>query len=117
MRAFAVVLALAALADAWDVVSTLVGWNDEPWVIVVIHCLVFILAAAASLGLWRSARWAAAAVVLWGVAVAAFVVGLGPILGLDSAARGGLWVGGSSLLIFAFVVAAYARRHVRVPAA
>lgn len=112
MRLCAAFLGAAALGDVWDVASTLAGWNDEPYVILVIHAFLFVIAAAAAVGLWRQRRWAVGAVVLWGVSCAAFVVGLGPLLGLDSAARSGLWVGGATVLTIALVIAAYARHAV-----
>lgn len=112
MRLCAAFLAVAALGDVWDVTSTLAGWNDEPYAIIVIHSLLFVIASAAAIGLWRGRRWSVGAVVLWGVSCAVFIVGLGPLLALDSAARSGLWVGAATVLVIALVIAAYARHHV-----
>jgi peptidoglycan/LPS O-acetylase OafA/YrhL len=112
MRLCAAFLGVAALGDVWDVVSTLAGWNDEPYAIIAIHCVLFVIASAAAIGLWRARRWSIGAVVLWGVSCAVFIVALGPLLALDSAARSGLWVGAATVLIIALVIAAYARHHV-----
>lgn len=115
MRILGVVFACAAASDVWNVGTVLVGWNEEPWVIVGIHVMIFVLAVACAVGLWRGRRWATPAVVLWGVATALFIVSLGPLLALESAERGGLWVGAATVLVFAFAVAAYARRHAVAP--
>ena len=112
MRLCAAILGVAALGDVWDVAGTLAGWDSEPYSILVIHSLLFVIASAAAIGLWRGRRWSVWAVVLWGVSCAAFIAGLGPLLGLDTAARSGLWVGAASVLIIALVIAAYARHHV-----
>jgi hypothetical protein len=116
MRILGVVFAIAAASDAWNVGTVLLGWNEEPWVIVGIHVMIFVIALACAVGLWRGKRWATPAVVLWGVATALFIVSLGPLLVLEPAARGGLWVGAAAVLVFAFAVAAYARRHIVAPA-
>jgi hypothetical protein len=112
MRICAAFFAIAALGDVWDVTSWLAGWNDEPYSILVIHSLLFVVALAAAIGLWRATRWSIGVVVLWGVCTAAFIVALGPILALDAAARSGLWVGAATVLVIALVIAAYARKHV-----
>lgn len=116
MRICAALLGVAALGDVWDIASWMAGWNDEPYSILIIHSLLFIVATASAIGLWRARRWSIGAVVLWGVGTAAFIVGLGPILALDQKARAGLWTGAAAVLVFALVVAAYARKHVDGPA-
>jgi hypothetical protein len=112
MRICAAFFAVAALGDVWDVTSWAAGWNDEPYSILVIHAFLFFIALAAAIGLWRAAKWSIGVAVLWGVCTSAFIVGLGPILGLDAAARSGLWVGAAAVLVIALVIAAYARKHV-----
>ena len=115
MRILGALFGLTAASDLWQIVGTAIGWNDEPYLILVIHGVLFFLAAAASIALWRARQWSVGAVVLWGVCTSAFIVALGPILALGSAERSGLWIGAAAVLIVALVIAAYARRQVRGP--
>ena len=108
----AVVFALFAL-NAWAQVALVaVGRSDDPPALTGFQALVGAAGAAAAWGSWIRARWAPSAAIAYGVATAAMLVLLAPLLDLGAEARGGLWIGASAVLVFALSSAWYLRRLV-----
>ena len=109
----AIVFALLAV-DAWRQVVTdgLIAVH-EPRTLTALKVVVGIAAVAASWGSWTGKRWAPAAALAWGIAVAAMLVSLEWVLGLGVQARRGLWSGAMVLLAFSVVGAWWIRRAVR----
>jgi hypothetical protein len=109
----AVVFALLAL-DAWrQVVADGLIAVHEPRTLTALKVVVGSAAAAASWGSWMARRWAPAAALGWGMAIAAMMVSLEWVLGLGMQARGGLWTGALALFAFSVVAAWWIRRAVR----
>jgi hypothetical protein len=107
------VFGLLAL-NAWaQVVFVPLGRSDDPPLLTAWQALVGAAGAAAAWGSWAAARWAPAAAVAYGVTTAGMLVALGPMLGLEAAARGGLWAGAAVLLALGIGSAWYLRRIIR----
>ena len=108
--ALAVIFALLAL-NAWaQVVLRLVLGSQDPPALVALQALIGTTAVAATIGIWRGARWAPAAALAYGIVTACMLVALEPIIGLGRDARGGLWAGAVMVLLFAALSAWYLRR-------
>ena len=86
--------------------------GNDPRVLVVEHVLVFVLGLIAAYGLWRAERWAPLILAIYGVAIAALIVSLGPLLGLNGPARSGLWTGAATLLLLTALAVWYSQRRV-----
>ena len=90
-----------------------VFWSDSPLPLRIWQAIVCAIAAAATWGAWIGARWSAALALLYGLVAGAMIVALGPMLDMPVEERGGLWVGGAIILVFALICAWYLRRVTR----
>jgi hypothetical protein len=109
----AIVFALLAV-DAWrQVVADGLIAAHEPRTLTALKIVVGSAAVAASWGSWAGKRWAPAAALGWGIAVALMLVSLEPVLGLGAQARRGLWTGAMVLLAFSVFAAWWIGRVVR----
>lgn len=109
----AIVFALLAV-DAWrQVLADGLLAAHEPRTLTALKVAVGSAAAAASWGSWAGKRWAPAAALGWGIAVAVMLVSLEWVLGLGVQARRGLWTGALVLFAFSVVAAWWIRRAVR----
>ena len=90
-----------------------VFWSDGPTMLRIWQAVVCAIAAATTWGAWVGARWSAALALLYGLVAGAMIVALGPMLDMPVEERGGLWVGGAIILVFALVCAWYLRRVTR----
>jgi hypothetical protein len=113
----AVVFALFALNALAQVALVPLGRTDDPAALTALQALIGAAGGAAAWGSWAGRRWAPVAAALYGLATAAMLAALGPLLGLDPDARGGLWGGAAGVLLFGLAAAWYLRRAaVRTPA-
>jgi peptidoglycan/LPS O-acetylase OafA/YrhL len=106
-----IVTALLALLAANAFEETF--WSDGPQMLRIWQAVVCVIAAATAWGAWRSARWSAPLALLYGVVGGAMIVSLGPMLDMPLEERGGLWMGGASILAFSLGCAWYLRRATR----
>jgi peptidoglycan/LPS O-acetylase OafA/YrhL len=90
-----------------------VFWSDSPPTLRALQALVGTLAVTTAWGAWTGARWSAALATLYGLVAAGMVVSLGPMLDMPVEERGGLWIGGAVILVFALVCAGFLRRMTR----
>lgn len=87
-----VLLALLCL-NAWaQVFRSLVGWDDNPPLLVAWQTVSGAIACVAALGAWRRRPWAPAAAVLYGLVTGTMISMLESIIDLGPEARGGLAV-------------------------
>ena len=109
-------IALAAIfalltVNAWaQALLTAIGRSSDPPTLLMLQVLIGATAAATTIGIWRGRSWAAGAALGYGVITGGMIVSLEHILGLGSDARGGLWMGGAMVMLFAALVAWYLRR-------
>ena len=96
-----------------EVLDMLRGESDGPPALLVLQTLCGVTAAATAWGAWRGARWSAALATLYGLIAAGMVVSLGPMLDMPVEERGGLWIGGGVILLFAVGCAWSLRRSTR----
>jgi len=104
------IFALLSLADAWQLAEAARGRHPDPASLLVMHGVTGALAAAAAIGSWRARQWAAFAALGWGVATAAMLVALGPVLATPPAERPQLWASAATVVVAAGVAAWYLRR-------
>jgi hypothetical protein len=112
-RARVVIAVLFVLlgVNAWfEALDALFAGGGDPPALIFLQMVVGATAAAAAWGVWRRARWAPVASVLYGIVTAGMVVALAPILDLPAESRPGLWSGAALVLLFALSVAWYLRR-------
>ena len=116
LRAIAIVVGLAGVQHG---VQALLGLRPggEPPALTAEHVIVCLTGLAAAYGLWQRARWGPWMLAVSGALTAVLVVSLGPLLALESASRGGLWVGGVSIATLTGIAVWYAQRKVHVSAA
>lgn len=111
-RALALVFGLLAL-NAWlQVALAAVGRSDDPPLLVALQVGIGAAGAAASWGSWRLTPWAHAAAAAYSLVTAGMLLSLGPLLNLDSGARGSLRAGSAAVLAFGLWSAWYLRRIV-----
>lgn len=100
-----VLLALLCL-NAWtQVFRSLVGWDDNPPLLIALQTLSGTIACAAAVGAWRRRPWAPAAAVLYGLVTGTMIRMLGPILDLEPDARRGLTVSALVVVCLALLLA------------
>jgi O-antigen ligase len=83
---------------------------SEPRALAVMQLVVGTLASAVAWGCWRMRRWTSFAAIAYGIATGAMIASLGPLLDLPPEARGGLWVGAVTVLLFGLLTAWLVRR-------
>ena len=111
--ALSIIFAALAL-NAWvQVLLVALGRGDDPAALVAMQVLVGVTGLAAAWGSWRGARWAPAAALAYGIATAAMLVSLGPLLDLPAEARPGILAGAAAMLAGAGAGAWYLRRSQR----
>jgi hypothetical protein len=99
--------------NAWlQVAFVAVGRSDDPQLLTALQVGIGAAGAAASWGSWRLTPWAHLAAAAYSLVTAGMLLGLGPLLDLDSGARGSLWVGSAIVLAFGIWSAWYLRRIV-----
>lgn len=97
--------------NAWaQVVMHLRSADPDPPLLTLLQSASGALALATAIGAWRLRSWCAASVLAYGVLTGGMVVGLGRILALDPDERGGLLVGGGSVLLVSLLLAWYLHR-------
>ncbi|HEX5830017.1 MAG TPA: hypothetical protein VFY16_03480 [Gemmatimonadaceae bacterium] len=106
----ALLFALAAALDAWQLFVGFMGSADEHPAIAVFRLLSVVTAVAAAVGTWRLSRWAPAAAMVWTAVRVCFIIALGPLLALDPTARIGLWIAAAGVLVFGVLATRYVRR-------
>lgn len=108
-----VLLALLCL-NAWSqVFRSLVGWDDNPPLLIALQTLSGAAALVAAIGAWRIRPWAPAATVLYGLVTGTMIGMLQPILGLELEARAGLATGALVVVCFSLLLAWGVRRAIR----
>jgi hypothetical protein len=107
--AIAIVVALGGVQHLIQATMGVRGTGD-PRLLVLEHVDVTILSFIAVYAIVREKSWAPWAMVAAGIATAALVVSLGPLLNLDSASRSGLWSGATFILLLTAVTVWYLRR-------
>ena len=90
-----------------------VFWSDSPPALRALQAIVAAAGGATALGAWIGARWSAALALIYGLIAGGMVVSLGPMLEMPVEERGGLWIGGAVILVFALICAWYLRRATR----
>jgi len=90
-----------------------VFWSDSPPALRALQAIVAAAGGATAWGAWIGARWSAALALIYGLIAGGMVVSLGPMLEMPVEERGGLWVGGAVILVFALICAWYLRRATR----
>ena len=106
----AAILALLSLNALAQVALVALGGSHDPATLVVLQLLVGASGAAAAWGTWRSAHWAGAAAVAFGVIAGGMLASLGPILDLPADARGPLQMAAVGMALFGAGTAWYLRR-------
>ena len=92
--------------SAWnEAIEILRGESDAPRTLMFLQTLIGAIAVATAWGAWKGARWSVATVVLYGVATAGMIVGLGPMLDMPVEERGGLLIGAGGALLVSLVCA------------
>jgi hypothetical protein len=104
----AVLFALLSLNAFLEVVS-----SDSPPMLRALQALVGATAAATAWGAWTAARWSPVLATLYGLTAGGMVASLGPMLDMPVEERGGLWIGGGIILLFAVGCAWFLRRSTR----
>lgn len=84
--------------------------SDSPPALRALQAVVAATAAATTWGAWTGARWSPVLAALYGLIAGGMVVSLGPMLDMPVEERGGLWIGGAMILVFALLCAWYLRR-------
>jgi amino acid permease len=110
-RLIALLFALSAASDLAQVVEFFRGGTTQPATLAVEHAVTCVTALATAVGLWRGARWTAAAAIVWGLATTLLLATLPRVLGLPREARAGVWAGAAISLVLALLVAIFARRR------
>jgi peptidoglycan/LPS O-acetylase OafA/YrhL len=103
--------AILSIADAWQLGQAALGRHPDPPGLLVTHGLTGVLAAAAAVGSWQVRRWATLAALAWGVATAAMLVALGPLLDTPPAERPQLWASAAVVLFLAGAAGWYLYRR------
>ena len=116
-RLLAAIFAAFSASDLSQVIQVLAGRAQQPTALAAEHALAGLVGAAAAVGLWRGARWAAGAVVVWGLVTAIMIATLPALLGLPREARPGIWAAAAVVLALALLVARYSARRGRRAAA
>lgn len=99
-----------------QVVRVLLGWNQNPPILVLWQLEIGTLAMVAAAGTWLSRRWAPVLIVLYGFSTGLMIVALRWILDLPAEALGGLAASGSAALLASLAMAWYVRRaHAQAP--
>jgi hypothetical protein len=111
----AVVFALMAVNDGTKVSPFLLGGDDDPPALSMLHLAAALAAAAVAVGSWRAARWAPVAALAWTVVTIALIASLDSLLDLPAEARPGLLLGAVIIAALGGVVAWYLRRRVTQP--
>ena len=114
-RLLGVLFGAFAASDLSQVAEVLTGHASQPTPLAIEHALAGAAGGAAAVGLWRGARWTAAAVVAWGLATAVLLATLPAVLGLPREARPGIWTGAAIVLLITLAVTRYAWRRGRRP--
>ena len=108
--ALAVAFGLLTL-NAWiQVAAVPLGHSGDPPLLVALQAAIGIVGTFTTWAIWTGSRWAPAGAALYGVVAGGMLVALPGLLGLDTAARNGIWTGAASVLVFSFVSAWYLRR-------
>ena len=99
--------ALNALAQ---VALALTGRSSDPPMLTALQIAIGLAGTVAAWGCWTAARWVPVAALLYGVATAAMLLSLGPLLEVEDEARRGLWTGAVGVMGFSVASAWYLRR-------
>ena len=100
-----VLLALLCL-NAWtQVFRSLVGWDDNPPLLIAWQAVSGAIACVAAIGAWRLRPWAPAATVLYGLVTGTMIGMLASIIDLEPDARGGLAVSALVVVCLSLVLA------------
>ena len=109
--------AFLALNAGVQVVLPVLGRSGDPPLLVALQALVTATGVSAAAGSWRRARWSPAAALVHGIATAAMLLSLPPILDMAPDARGGIQVGAAVMIGIGAGAAWYLRRVVAREAA
>jgi hypothetical protein len=113
LRLLSALFALFAAAELVQLLQAARGFHPDPPGLLVTHLLTGLLAGIAAVGLWRGRFWAPAAVLGWGIAMAAMLAVLGPVLDEPRETWPGLRVAAVVVMVFAIIASVYARRRTR----
>lgn len=105
--------ALFAAADVIQLSQAARGEHPDPVGLLLTHALTGLLAGFAAVGLWRARKWALLVVLGWGVATAAMLMILGPVLDEPREAWRGLRMAALLVAVFAAAVGWYVWRRTR----
>jgi hypothetical protein len=115
LRVLSGIFALFAAGELIQLIQAARGAHPDPPVLLLTHALTGVVAGLAAVGLWRGRSWAPAAVLGWGVLMAAMLVALGPILDEPGETWRGYGLAAVVVAVFAAGSAGYARGRTRRP--
>ncbi len=110
-----IAFALLCLVQWGTVVRVALGFDYEPRLLVLLKLLSGAAAYAAAVATVRRRPWAATAALIFGIVTATLILSVGPLVGLDPAARRGLIPGALSMLLIGTGLALYLRSALRTP--
>jgi hypothetical protein len=113
LRVLSGIFAVFAAAELIQLIQAARGEHPDPPVLLLTHALTGLLAGVAAFGLWQARFWAPAAVLGWGVVMAAMLVALGPILDEPGETWRGYWLAAGAVVTFAAGSAWYAQGRTR----
>jgi hypothetical protein len=111
--AIAIVTALIGVQHLFQALTGMHGGGD-PRLLTVEHGDVAILSFVAVYAIAKGKWWAPWALAVAGLAAAALVVSLGPLLRMDPVERNGLWAGGGSIAAVTALGVWYLARRARL---
>lgn len=109
----AIIVFLLGVNAYAEVVRVLLGWNQNPPVLVLWQLEIGTLAMFAAGATWLVKRLAPALIVLYGISTGLMIVALQPILDLPVDALSGLITSGAIVLVVSFALARYVQRALR----
>lgn len=106
----AIIVFLLGVNAYAEIVRVLLGWNQNPTVLVLWQLEIGTLAMFAAAATWLAKRVAPALIVLYGISTGMMIVALQPILGLPADALSGLITSGAIVLVVSLALARYVQR-------
>lgn len=109
----AIIVFLLGVNAYVEVGRVLLGWNQNPPILVLWQLEIGTIAMFAAGATWLAKRLAPALIVLYGISTGMMIVALQPILDLPADALSGLITSGAIVLVVSFALAGYLQRALR----